>query len=76
MTCETPFPLTISSNDCNGLPFSPVSGDEKHLVKQSPCRVFNHLASSLWECSEVFESASIFYLLDDVSTRYLEARQI
>lgn len=53
-----------------------VSGDEKHLVKQAPAEVFNHLASSLRECSEVFESASIFYLLDDVSTRYLELDKI
>jgi hypothetical protein len=53
-----------------------VSGDEKHLVKQAPAEVFNHLADSLRECSEVFESASIFYLLDDVSTRYLELDKI
>lgn len=53
-----------------------VSGDEKHLVKQAPAEVFNHLASSLRESSEVFESASIFYLLDDVSTRYLELDKI
>lgn len=53
-----------------------VSGGDKHLVKQAPAEVFNHLAASLRECSEVFESASIFYLLDDVSTRYLELDKI
>lgn len=53
-----------------------VSGGEKHLVKQAPAEVFNHLANSLRECSEVFESASIFFLLDDVSTRYLELDKI
>lgn len=53
-----------------------VSGGEKYLVKQAPAEVFNHLADSLRECSEVFESASIFYLLDDVSTRYLELDKI
>ena len=53
-----------------------VSGNEKNLVKQAPAEVFNHLADSLRECSEVFESASIFYLLDDVSTRYLELDKI
>jgi tRNA A-37 threonylcarbamoyl transferase component Bud32 len=53
-----------------------VSGGEKNLVKQAPAEVFNHLANSLRECSEAFESASIFYLLDDVSTRYLELDKI
>jgi len=53
-----------------------VSGSDKHLVKQAPAEVFNRLTDSLRECSEVFESASIFYLLDDVSTRYLELDKI
>jgi len=53
-----------------------VSGGEKYLVRQAPAEVFNHLAESLRECSEVFESSSVFFLLDDVSTRYLELDKI
>lgn len=53
-----------------------VSGNDRYLVKQAPVEVFSHLAERLRECSEVFESASIFYLLDDVSTRYLELDKI
>lgn len=52
------------------------SSNEKYLVKQAPAEVFKHLADSLRECSQVFESASIFFLLDDVSTRYLELDKI
>ncbi len=52
------------------------SGGDSHLVKQAPAEVFNHLADSLRACSEVFKSSSIFYLLDDVSTRYLELDKI
>ncbi len=52
------------------------SGDDKYMVSQSPSEVFNHLANSLRGCSEVFETSSVFFLLDDVSTRYLELDKI
>ncbi|MBI4721165.1 MAG: hypothetical protein HY770_08115, partial [Chitinivibrionia bacterium] len=53
-----------------------VSGGEKYLVSQSPTDVFNQLAESLRGCSEMFESSSVFFLLDDVSTRYLPLDKI
>lgn len=52
------------------------SGNEKLLVRQAPAEVFNRLADSFRECSAVFESASILFLLDDVSTRYLDLDKI
>lgn len=53
-----------------------ISGSEKNIVKQAPVEVFNHLADSFRSCSEIFEAASVFFLLDDVSTRYLELDKI
>jgi hypothetical protein len=38
--------------------------------------VFPHLAERLRESSEIFHSSSVFFLLDDVSTRYLDIDRI
>ena len=48
------------------------SGGADHIVDQAPAIVFPHLAERLRECSNVFQGSSVFFLLDDVSTRYLE----
>ena len=47
-----------------------------YSVDEDPSAIFNHLAEKLKECSEVFSSSSVFFLLDDVSTRYLELDNI
>lgn len=51
-------------------------GDETYLVKQAPVQVFSHLAEQLRACSHVFASSTVLFLLDDVSTRYLELDRI
>ncbi len=53
-----------------------VSGNHKHLVRQSPAEVFSHLADQLRDCSDVFQGATVFFLLDDVSTRYLDLEKV
>ncbi len=37
----------------------------------SPPLVFQHLAEAINNCSSIWQNATIFFLLDDVSTRYL-----
>jgi hypothetical protein len=49
-----------------------IKGDKKYEVLASPSDVFTHFAKKFRDCSKIFESATVFYLLDDVSTRYLE----
>ncbi|WP_176016797.1 MULTISPECIES: serine/threonine-protein kinase [Burkholderia] len=51
-------------------------GDETYSVKQAPVQVFSHLAEQLRSCSPYFASSTILFLLDDVSTRYLELDRI
>jgi hypothetical protein len=53
-----------------------IRGDDQFSVGQAPAMVFPHLAERLLSCSELFRSSSVFFLLDDVSTRYLELDKI
>jgi hypothetical protein len=50
--------------------------EDKFRVSQDPAQVFPHLADKLRSCSEMLRGASVFYLLDDVSTRYLEIEKV
>lgn len=45
-------------------------------IKADPASMFTHLAEQLRGCAEVFSSSTVFFLLDDVSTRYLEIDRI
>ena len=45
-------------------------------VKQSPTEVFQRLADSLRGCASVFADSTILFLLDDVSSRYLEIERV
>jgi hypothetical protein len=47
-----------------------------YVVREAPAQVFPHLAERFRSCSSVFVSSTIFFLLDDVSTRYLEIERI
>ena len=51
-------------------------GHERYQVELPPAEVFVQLAESFRRCSTLFESSSVFFLLDDVSTRYLELDKI
>jgi hypothetical protein len=53
-----------------------LQGNQDFTVNQAPPEVFSHLAEGLLACSPVFQGASVLYLLDDVSTRYLELEKI
>lgn len=45
-------------------------------VKQSPTEVFQRLADSLRGCASVFAGSTVLFLLDDVSSRYLEIERV
>lgn len=45
-------------------------------VKQAPAEVFQRLADVIRSCSPLTSASSVFFLLDDVSTRYLELERI
>lgn len=45
-------------------------------VKQAPTEVFQRLADSLRGCASVFADATVLFLLDDVSSRYLEVERV
>ena len=51
-------------------------GGVQYETKQAPAEVFIHLAERLRECAEIFRDSTVFFLLDDVSTRYLELDKI
>ena len=48
----------------------------KYTVRQAPADVFNHLAERFRSCSRVTSSSIVLFLLDDVSTRYLELERV
>lgn len=45
-------------------------------LTSSPSEAFPHLASAVRRCSSMWSSARILFLLDDVSTRYLQEERI
>jgi hypothetical protein len=51
-------------------------GNSEHIVKQAPADVFQNLAESLTRCTTITSNSSVFFLLDDVSTRYLELDRV
>lgn len=51
-------------------------GGSKYMVRQAPVEVFQHLAERFRACSRVIASSTVLYLLDDVSTRYLELDRV
>ncbi|MET0118932.1 MAG: hypothetical protein ABW090_16030 [Sedimenticola sp.] len=53
-----------------------IRGEDRFIVKQAPVDVFSHLAEQFRSCSEVFSGSIVFFLLDDVSTRYIELDKI
>jgi hypothetical protein len=53
-----------------------VRDSDRYSVGASPAEVFTHLAKELCSCSHVFQSSTVFFLLDDVSTRYLELDKV
>jgi hypothetical protein len=51
-------------------------GSDSLLVSQAPADVFIHLATAFRNCSSFFANSTVFFLLDDVSTRYLDLEKI
>lgn len=51
-------------------------GAPPYEVKQAPAEVFQRLADALREGSSLTTNSSVFFLLDDVSTRYLEIERV
>jgi hypothetical protein len=49
---------------------------DKYSVRETPGVVFPLLAERLRESSEILRSSTVFFLLDDVSTRYLDLDRI
>ncbi|MBB6328263.1 serine/threonine protein kinase [Algoriphagus iocasae] len=46
-------------------------GESKHIITANPAVSFPVLAQAIRECSEVWNNSYVFFLLDDVSTRFL-----
>ncbi len=46
------------------------------VLKNSPAVVFNHLSDAIKKCSPLWSDSKVFFLLDDVSTRYLNTEMI
>lgn len=55
----------------NSLLISLSRGSEEHTLRIHPNIAFPRLDSALRKCSEIWHSAHVLFLLDDVSTRYL-----
>ena len=53
-----------------------VGNPDRFAVRAAPVEVFTHLAEQLRGCSEILASSTVVYLLDDVSTRYLDIDRI
>jgi hypothetical protein len=51
-------------------------GEGDYRVDGNPAIVFQHLAETISNCSPIWQNATIFFLLDDVSTRYLSKLNI
>ena len=51
-------------------------GDKDFSFTANPSEAFPHLAEAISKCSPVWSSATVLYLLDDVSTRYLAEPRI
>ena len=51
-------------------------GDSDHVLRGHPSHAFTSLAETLRRCAQCWSSVNVFFLLDDVSTRYLKERRI
>lgn len=51
-------------------------GDPKYRLSAHPSAAFPSLAEAVRSCSEIWNSAYVLFLLDDVSTRYLDKKRI
>lgn len=51
-------------------------GEKEYSIKGNPSLAFNHLGETLQSCSVIWRNHYIFFLLDDVSTRYLTENNI
>lgn len=52
------------------------SNHERYIVKQAPAEVFPHLAEKFRACTAVLQESTVLFLLDDVSTRYLDLDRV
>ena len=59
-----------------GIVVKVVQEPEHYSVAASPSDAFSHLAEEFRNCAEVISSSRVFFLLDDVSTRYLEISRV
>jgi hypothetical protein len=53
-----------------------VRGDAAYVVNHAPAEVFTHLAEALRSVASPLRESTVLYLLDDVSTRYLDIDRI
>lgn len=51
-------------------------GDREFAFTANPSDAFTHLADAISRCSSIWNNATVLYLLDDVSTRYLKEPRI
>ncbi|MDQ0080982.1 hypothetical protein J2W35_001319 [Variovorax boronicumulans] len=51
-------------------------GTSPYEVRQAPAEVFQRLADAFRGCSALTAASTVFFLLDDVSTRYLELERV
>ncbi len=51
-------------------------GESEHTLRTDPSAAFVALADAVKSASPIWSSASVFFLLDDVSTRHLDAESI
>jgi serine/threonine protein kinase len=51
-------------------------GEKKYTIKSNPANTFPHLANIICECSSIWRNHYVFFLLDDVSTRFLDDQNI
>jgi hypothetical protein len=52
------------------------SNDKRYTLAAHPSIAFPHLATAIRKCASIWSGATILFLLDDVSTRYLNEREI
>lgn len=55
---------------------STLRNSDNYCMNGVPATVFPHFAEKLRACSDIFSSSIVFFLLDDVSTRYLDLDKI
>jgi serine/threonine protein kinase len=51
-------------------------GNSVFTVESAAALLFPHLAEKFRKCSSIFETSIIYFLLDDVSTRYLDLEKV